>query len=95
MLILMMLVKLEAFCKCRASLTQAASVLGSYVVGQGPPTFAKGFMSDYLGTLDWDKTPPASFLPREVIEKISAKYREAFRRLTSNEIVSTEANAER
>jgi len=54
MLILMMLVKLEAFCKCRASLTQAASVLGSYVVGQGPPTFAKGFMSDYLGTLDWD-----------------------------------------
>lgn len=93
MLILMMLVKLEAFCKCRASLTHAPSVLGSYIVGQRSPTFDKRFVRDYLEALDWGKTPPAP--PREVIEKTSAKYREAFRRLTSNETVSTEANAGR
>src|ERR1700736_1294996 len=57
-----------------------------YVVGQSPPSFDKQFVRDYLETLDWNKTPPAPSLPREVIEKTSAKYREAFRRLTSHEL---------
>jgi len=43
---------------------------------------------DYLETLDWNKTPPAPSLPQEVIEKTSAKYLEAFRRLTSSEIAT-------
>lgn len=53
-----------------------------YVVGQSPPSFDKQFVRDYLETLDWDKTPPAPRLPAEIIEKTSAKYREAFERLT-------------
>ena len=53
-----------------------------YAVGQSPPSFDKQFVRDYLETLDWDKTPPAPRLPKEVIEKSSAKYLEAFRRLT-------------
>ena len=53
-----------------------------YTVGQSPPSFDKQFVRDYLETLDWDKTPPAPRLPKEVIEKSSAKYVEAFRRLT-------------
>jgi len=57
-----------------------------YAVGQSPPSFDKQFVRDYLETLDWNKTPPAPKLPREVIEKTSAKYREAFRRLTSYEL---------
>jgi phosphoribosylaminoimidazole-succinocarboxamide synthase len=57
-----------------------------YSVGQSPPSFDKQFVRDYLETLDWDKTPPAPRLPREIIEKTSAKYREAFRRLTSREL---------
>ena len=57
-----------------------------YVVGKSPPSFDKQFVRDYLETLDWNKTPPAPKLPREVIEKTSAKYREAFRRLTSHEL---------
>ena len=57
-----------------------------YVVGQSPPSFDKQFVRDYLETLDWDKTPPAPRLPKEVIEKTSAKYLEAFRRLTGSEI---------
>jgi phosphoribosylaminoimidazole-succinocarboxamide synthase len=57
-----------------------------YVVGQSPPSFDKQFVRDYLETLDWDKSPPAPRLPKDVIEKTSAKYLEAFRRLTSNNI---------
>jgi phosphoribosylaminoimidazole-succinocarboxamide synthase len=57
-----------------------------YVVGQSPPSFDKQFVRDYLETLDWDKTPPAPRLPQEIIEKTSAKYREAFQRLTSHEL---------
>jgi len=55
-----------------------------YVVGQSPPSFDKQFVRDYLETLDWDKTPPAPHLPREIIEKTSAKYVEAFERLTGS-----------
>ena len=57
-----------------------------YTVGQSPPSFDKQFVRDYLETLDWDKTPPAPRLPKEVIEKSSAKYVEAFRRLTGSEL---------
>jgi phosphoribosylaminoimidazole-succinocarboxamide synthase len=53
-----------------------------YVVGQSPPSFDKQFVRDYLETLDWDKTPPAPKLPREIIEKTSAKYVEAFESVT-------------
>src|SRR5256886_3349244 len=57
-----------------------------YALGQSPPSFDKQFVRDYLETLDWDKTPPAPRLPKDVIEKTSAKYLEAFRRLTGTEI---------
>jgi len=60
-----------------------------YAVGQSPPSFDKQFVRDYLETLDWDKTPPAPRLPKDVIEKTSAKYLEAFRRLTGHELDST------
>jgi phosphoribosylaminoimidazole-succinocarboxamide synthase len=55
----------------------------SYVTGQSPPSYDKQFVRDYLETLDWDKTPPGPSLPAEVIEKTTAKYHEAFERLTS------------
>ena len=60
--------------------------VNEYVVGQSPPSFDKQFVRDYLETLDWDKTPPAPQLPENVIEKTSAKYGEAFRRLTGSEL---------
>jgi phosphoribosylaminoimidazole-succinocarboxamide synthase len=59
-----------------------------YVVGQSPPSFDKQFVRDYLETLDWDKSPPAPRLPKDVIEKTSAKYLEAFRRLTDSELAT-------
>jgi len=60
-----------------------------YRTGQSPPSFDKQFVRDYLETLDWNKTPPAPHLPPEVIEKSSAKYREAFTRLTGAELATT------
>jgi phosphoribosylaminoimidazole-succinocarboxamide synthase len=60
-----------------------------YAVGQSPPSFDKQFVRDYLETLDWDKTLPAPPLPKDVIEKTSAKYAEAFRRLTGGELAKT------
>jgi len=58
-----------------------------YVVGQSPPSFDKQFVRDYLETLDWDKTPPAPSLPQDVIAKTSAKYVEAFERLTGEKLL--------
>jgi phosphoribosylaminoimidazole-succinocarboxamide synthase len=57
-----------------------------YVVGKSPPSFDKQFVRDYLETLDWDKTPPGPSLPADIIEKTSAKYREAFERLTGAQL---------
>lgn len=57
-----------------------------YVVGESPPSFDKQFVRDYLETLDWDKTPPAPKLPREIIEKTSAKYVEAFEKITGEKL---------
>ena len=58
----------------------------SYAEGGNPPSFDKQFLRDWLeratvGGKPWDKTPPAPHLPREVIEKTAAKYREAMERL--------------
>jgi len=54
----------------------------SYRPGTNPPSFDKQFVRDYLETLDWDKTAPGPELPREILEKTAAKYREAQLRLT-------------
>jgi phosphoribosylaminoimidazole-succinocarboxamide synthase len=58
-----------------------------YIVGQSPPSFDKQFVRDYLETLDWDKKPPAPSLPKDVIAKTSAKYVEAFERLTGEKLL--------
>jgi phosphoribosylaminoimidazole-succinocarboxamide synthase len=57
-----------------------------YVPGQGQPSFDKQFVRDYLETLTWDKTPPGPVLPPEVIAKTSAKYLEAYERLTGKSL---------
>src|SRR5438552_9181934 len=60
-----------------------------YRVGVSPPSFDKQFVRDYLETLDWNKRAPGAKLPREIIEKTSAKYLEAFQRLTGTQLRAT------
>jgi phosphoribosylaminoimidazole-succinocarboxamide synthase len=57
-----------------------------YVPGRGQPSFDKQFVRDYLETLTWDKTPPGPKLPEDVVEKTSAKYLEAYERLTGRKL---------
>ena len=55
----------------------------TYRPGTSPPSFDKQFVRDYLETLDWNKRAPGPSLPAEIIAKTSAKYEEAFKRLTA------------
>ncbi len=54
-----------------------------YRVGISPPSYDKQFLRDWLEQQPWNKTPPPPTLPREIIEKTAARYREALDRLTS------------
>ncbi len=57
-----------------------------YQPGRAQPSFDKQFVRDYLETLPWDKTPPGPALPPDVIAKTSAKYIEAYERLTGKKL---------
>jgi phosphoribosylaminoimidazole-succinocarboxamide synthase len=52
-----------------------------YRVGISPPSFDKQFLRDWLQAQPWDKSPPPPSLPRDIIEKTAARYREALDRL--------------
>jgi len=58
----------------------------SYVPGRSQPSFDKQFVRDYLETLDWDKKPPAPPLPPEVVEATTARYLDAYRLITGEEL---------
>jgi phosphoribosylaminoimidazole-succinocarboxamide synthase len=60
----------------------------AFRTGSNPPSYDKQFVRDWLEQVridgrPWDKTPPAPPLPRAVVEKTAAKYREAMQRLTA------------
>jgi phosphoribosylaminoimidazole-succinocarboxamide synthase len=50
--------------------------------GSTPPSFDKQPVRDYLDGLDWDKQPPPPPLPAEVVAATSARYVEAYERIT-------------
>jgi|ERR1043166_4080818 phosphoribosylaminoimidazole-succinocarboxamide synthase len=58
----------------------------SYVPGKSQASFDKQFVRDYLETLVWDKQPPAPPLPAEVASATTARYLEAYRLLTGEEL---------
>ncbi len=53
-----------------------------YTPGKSQPSYDKQYLRDYLSSLDWDKTPPAPELPKEITEKTKARYEEAVSRIT-------------
>ena len=57
-----------------------------YAPGKGQPSFDKQFVRDYLETLDWNKTPPGPKLPDDVVAKTTAKYLDAYERLTGKKL---------
>ena len=57
-----------------------------YEPGKSQPSYDKQFVRDYLETLDWDKTPPAPALPPDVVAKTTAKYLDAYERITGRKL---------
>jgi phosphoribosylaminoimidazole-succinocarboxamide synthase len=58
----------------------------AYAAGRGQESFDKQYVRDYLEKIRWNKQPPAPALPSDVVENTSAKYVEAYRRLTGREL---------
>ncbi|MDH7514245.1 MAG: phosphoribosylaminoimidazolesuccinocarboxamide synthase [Bacteroidota bacterium] len=56
--------------------------VSSYRPGRPQVSFDKQYVRDYLESVGWDKTPPAPSLPREIVEKTTEKYLEAYSALT-------------
>ena len=54
----------------------------TYDAGHGQPSFDKQYVRDYLETLSWNKQPPAPALPADVAARTTAKYLDAYARLT-------------
>ena len=60
--------------------------LESYAVGKNPPSYDKQYVRDWLESIGWNKAPPAPALPDDVAERTSAKYMEAFEKLTGKKL---------
>jgi phosphoribosylaminoimidazole-succinocarboxamide synthase len=62
-----------------------------YVAGRGQPSFDKQPLRDYLAGLKaqgrWSGDPPPPPLPAEVVQATSARYLEAYRRLTGQDLL--------
>ena len=54
----------------------------SYRPGISPPSYDKQYIRDWLENTDWDKSPPAPFIPEDVVRRTQEKYDEALTRLT-------------
>ncbi len=60
--------------------------LDEYRPGQGPPSYDKQFVRDWLETTGWDKNSPPPELPAEVAARTREKYLEAYERLTRRKL---------
>jgi phosphoribosylaminoimidazole-succinocarboxamide synthase len=58
----------------------------TYNPGGAQYSFDKQYVRDYLEQIRWDKRPPAPSLPEEVQKNTSAKYIEAYRKITGHEL---------
>jgi phosphoribosylaminoimidazole-succinocarboxamide synthase len=58
----------------------------TYEPGRAQQSYDKQYVRDYLESIHWNKLPPAPGLPADVAANTSAKYVEAYRRLTGREL---------
>jgi phosphoribosylaminoimidazole-succinocarboxamide synthase len=58
----------------------------TYKAGQSLESYDKQPVRDWLTSTGWNKEPPAPQLPPEIIESTSARYRQAFEKLTGQKL---------
>ncbi len=58
-----------------------------YSPGRSQQSFDKQFVRDYLEALAWNKEPPIPHLPADIVQKTSAKYQEAYFRVTGKPLL--------
>ncbi|MCS7281085.1 MAG: phosphoribosylaminoimidazolesuccinocarboxamide synthase [Desulfobacterota bacterium] len=61
--------------------------MDEYKPGGPQKSFDKQFLRDYLTSIGWNKTPPAPWLPDEIVEKTRIRYLEAYERLVGKKLV--------
>jgi phosphoribosylaminoimidazole-succinocarboxamide synthase len=54
----------------------------AYAPGRAQPSFDKQFVRDWLDASGWDREPPPPTLPEDVVAGTTARYREAYERIT-------------
>ncbi len=59
----------------------------SWEPGRSPPSFDKQIIRDALLQIGFNRKPPAPGLPREVLERAAAAYRQIFERVTGQRFV--------
>ena len=57
-----------------------------YRPGRSQPNFDKQYVRDWLIAQGWNREPPAPPLPKDVVDKTVKRYKEAYRRLTGQEL---------
>jgi phosphoribosylaminoimidazole-succinocarboxamide synthase len=57
-----------------------------YEPGRSQHSFDKQFVRDWLNASGWNHEPPPPRLPDDIVQKTSDRYREAFRRLTGEDL---------
>ncbi|MFH0733771.1 MAG: phosphoribosylaminoimidazolesuccinocarboxamide synthase [bacterium] len=60
--------------------------LETYKVGTTPESYDKQFVRDYLLSINYNKKPPAPYLPPDIINNTSKKYLEALFKLTGKNL---------
>jgi len=60
--------------------------LDAYRPGEGPPSYDKQFVRDWLETTGWDKNSLPPELPADVVARTREKYLEAYSRLTGKKL---------
>jgi phosphoribosylaminoimidazole-succinocarboxamide synthase len=58
----------------------------TYEPGRGQASFDKQYVRDWLDEAGWDHSPPAPKLPEDVIANTSAKYRDAYERISGRSL---------
>jgi phosphoribosylaminoimidazole-succinocarboxamide synthase len=64
-----------------------------YAPGSSPPSYDKQYVRDWLERSGWDKQPPGPELPADVVEGTSARYREAYQRISGTPFAAYLAEA--